>query len=131
MNKFFDDFWKIYPRRTAKKAAIKEFIKAIKEGATPMEIIDGTKRYSEYVLSNDTELRYIKHASTFLHQGCWEDEYVINGDKKQEVSREESLWIGRVKCWKGGSGIWYDAWGPKPGEPYCECPPKYLLKHVA
>ncbi|MDK6598584.1 hypothetical protein QP226_10095, partial [Aerococcus urinae] len=40
----FANFWQAYPRKTGKKAAAKAYAKAIKEGATPEELLQGAAR---------------------------------------------------------------------------------------
>ena len=65
----FNDFWQIYPRKTAKQISqkawsrlgIKDQIKAIK---------DCIPRYK------DTPKQFIPHASTYLNQFRWEDEII-------------------------------------------------------
>jgi hypothetical protein len=68
----FDEFWFKYPRKVAKKEAMKAFNKL-----TPMEqdlaccAIDD---HLEYWKLKETGTEYIPHASTWLNQGRYEDE---------------------------------------------------------
>lgn len=66
----FDEFWNVVPRKVSKKAARKAFIKAI-ETTDPQTIIDGMRRYRD---DPNREDAFTKHPSTWLNQGCWEDE---------------------------------------------------------
>ena len=68
----FESFWGVYPRRIAKKEAMKKFDKAVGDGADPQKIIDGAKAYSRSV--EGKEQKYIAHPSTWLNQGRWDDE---------------------------------------------------------
>lgn len=68
----FDEFWEVYPRRIAKKEAMKKFDKAVKDGVDPQELIDGAKAYAASVAGK--EQKYIAHPTTWLNQGRWEDE---------------------------------------------------------
>lgn len=68
----FESFWVVYPRRIAKKEAMKKFTKAVGDGADPQKIIDGAKAYSRSV--EGKEQKYIAHPSTWLNQGRWDDE---------------------------------------------------------
>lgn len=68
----FESFWGVYPRRIAKKEAMKKFDKAVGDGADPQKIIAGAKAYSRSV--EGKEQKYIAHPSTWLNQGRWDDE---------------------------------------------------------
>ena len=58
-------FWPVYPRRVAKDAALKAFIKARKTAALA-EIMAGLRRY---VFREDPEFQ--PHAATWLNAGSW------------------------------------------------------------
>lgn len=68
----FDDFWKIYPRRVAKRAAQKAWDKEIKAGTDPSVIISGLRAQLPVFARKDEQ--FIPHASTWIHQGRFEDE---------------------------------------------------------
>ena len=68
----FEDFWNAYPRKIAKKEAMKKFAKAVKDGADPNTIIAGAKTYAASVVGK--EPKYVAHPTTWLNQGRWEDE---------------------------------------------------------
>ena len=68
----FEDFWNAYPRKVAKKEAMKKFAKAVKDGTDPNTIIAGAKTYAASVVGK--ERKYIAHPTTWLNQGRWEDE---------------------------------------------------------
>lgn len=70
---FFEAFWIEYPRKVGKKAAAKAFAKAVKEGADPHKIIEGAVAYDLH--TGPGEERYIKHPTTWLNHGCWDDVY--------------------------------------------------------
>lgn len=69
----FEAFWVEYPRKIGKKAAVRAFAKAVKEGADPQKIIEGAIRYDLH--TGPGEERYIKHPTTWLNHGCWDDVY--------------------------------------------------------
>ena len=73
----FENFWRTYPRRIEKKSAFKAWKTALKSGATADEITAGAARYAKY-RAGEPE-RFTKHPSTWLNQGCWEDEYSTAG----------------------------------------------------
>lgn len=66
----FDEFWQAYPRKVAKKAARKEYEKALREvdHETIMKGVEAYKRnkpgYADWC-----------HPRTWLCQGRWEDDY--------------------------------------------------------
>ena len=74
---YFENFWRTYPRRIEKKSAFKAWKTALKSGATADEITAGAARYAKY-RAGEPE-RFTKHPSTWLNQGCWEDEYSTAG----------------------------------------------------
>lgn len=68
----FGDFWSIYPRKIAKRVAEKSWLKELKKGVSPIEIIEGLKRQLPYFATKDEQ--FIPHASTWLNQARYEDE---------------------------------------------------------
>jgi uncharacterized protein YdaU (DUF1376 family) len=69
----FDEFWKSYPRKTAKDSAKKAFVAALKR--TPhTEILAGVKRGQW-----NPDPRFIPYAATWLNQGRWQDETLPEG----------------------------------------------------
>lgn len=85
----FDDFWAVYPRKVDKAMARVKFeaitnggakLKMIdREGnsgaweakASPEELIIGAKAYA--LTQSDEDKRYIKHPTTWMNHGCWND----------------------------------------------------------
>lgn len=67
----FERWWTIYPRREGKQAARKSFDKALR--AVDLDrLCAGAERYARHVKYSDR--RYIKQPTTWLNQGCWDDE---------------------------------------------------------
>ncbi len=68
----FDQFWKHYPRKIAKRAAQAAFNRLTKdEQAKAVETIE---QHVAYWKLKGTEMEFICHATTWLNQGRWEDE---------------------------------------------------------
>lgn len=68
-----EQFWKIYPRKTEKKSAMAK-LEAVRKSSVPWaRFINGVKRYATSMVG--TEERYVKHPTTWLNRGCWDDEY--------------------------------------------------------
>ena len=74
----FDNFWDAYGKIGNKQQAIKSYNKSIKEGASHEEILGGLTNYQSQCQANNTEQRFIKHASTWLNNRGWEDDYTIH-----------------------------------------------------
>lgn len=77
-------FWQIYPRRVAKKAAERSYLKALSEGAKPEDIISGVKRYIAHIQEKEIQLQFVKHPATWLNGWCFEDEYTLNLPVEEE-----------------------------------------------
>jgi len=63
----FDEFWKVYPRKESKIAAEKFWLKFTPDEQSKA-ITDCQKRYEQ------SERKFIPHASTYLNGKRWEDE---------------------------------------------------------
>ena len=70
-NDAFQEFWKHYPRAVAKKHAYKSFLKFDKKHWS--KIVHGAKYFAR--LNEQTEERFIPHASTWLNQERWLDAF--------------------------------------------------------
>jgi len=66
----FDDFWRAYPRRAGKKAALQAWLAAIREADADC-IVEAARRYSN---DPNREPRFTPHPATWLRQGRWDDE---------------------------------------------------------
>lgn len=67
----FDEFWRAYPRRVEKAAARKAFAKVVAAGIDPQVL---TEAAAAYAALPGRETRFTKHPTTWLNQGCWDDE---------------------------------------------------------
>lgn len=68
-----DRFWREYPRRIAKKAAMRALEKVKREGVLWLKLIAAVRLYAQHCAARG-EPEYIKHPATWLNGGCWEDE---------------------------------------------------------
>lgn len=67
----FEAFWKVYPRREGKGAALKAWRAALK--LSPVDpIMAAAARYADQHLTS--EQRFIKQPATWLNGRCWNDE---------------------------------------------------------
>jgi uncharacterized protein YdaU (DUF1376 family) len=85
-----EQFWTMYPRRTEKKAAIAKLDALRKSGKVPWTVfLLGVTRHAAACAG--TEERYIKHPTTWLNRGCWEDEQSQNGGGNGQARRNDSI----------------------------------------
>lgn len=68
----FDQFWKAYPRKTAKKAALKAWLTAIKDAPSPQFIIEKATAYAKDPTRED---KFTAYPATWLNQGRYMDEF--------------------------------------------------------
>lgn len=70
----FDEWWQGWPKKVSKGAARTAFKKALK--VTDIETLTTARdAYARLVRSRPDGMKFCKHASTWLNQECWEDEY--------------------------------------------------------
>ena len=68
----FEQFWKVYPRKVARLAAVRAWNKALRNEADPLTIIGAAGFYAlERKMQDPT---YTKHPATWLNAACWQDE---------------------------------------------------------
>jgi hypothetical protein len=74
----FEDFWKAYPAKVAKKAAFEAFKKA-KKLADVQTITEGAWRYADWLKAKQSERPDYppKHPQGWLNHSRWEDELVM------------------------------------------------------
>lgn len=92
-NNEFEIFWKVYPRKVAKKAAELAFLKAAKH--TPVaEIISAAARYAKD--PNRVEA-YTAHPATWLNAHRWLDDPLPAREKTAEEKKAEELRLARER----------------------------------
>ena len=88
INELFDIFYKKYPIKKSKKAALKVFTKVIKTVKFE-DIMSGLENYIKDIKKKNTAPEYIKHPSTWLNQECWNDEYEQIQQTQQDYCNKE------------------------------------------
>lgn len=123
----FAEFYAAYPNKKDPASAKRAYAAALKKTPTD-EILRRTKCYA--VECEGKEKKWIKHPATWLNAEAWknegENDGSLFGQPVQRASPEVELWRGRLVASAKQSGFWPNSWGPKPGEPYCECPSAIL-----
>lgn len=74
----FEIFYSSYPRKESKGNAEKAYDKALKDGVTTEQLLDGVKRYCKHIEKNRIERQFIKKPATWLNGKCWEDSYTVD-----------------------------------------------------
>lgn len=97
----FDEFWKVYPRRAAKKAAQLAWSKAVKT-ATPETIISAALAYHASRMGKDPQ--HTAHAATWLNGERWTDEPQTHTGQTHERTNQ----AGGGKPRGGGFGRLYE-----------------------
>ena len=68
----FEFFWKHYPRKVAKRAALGAFNRITKDEQA--QAVEAIEEHVAYWKLKGTEMDFIPHPSTWLNQGRFEDE---------------------------------------------------------
>ena len=86
----FEVLWKEYPRKEGKKKAFASYKRALKNGVTDEEIMEGLEKYNQYIKKEQTDRKYIAHGSTWFNENRWQDEYDVNSNK----GSNKNSWAG-------------------------------------
>lgn len=106
-NMDFATFWQLYPRKIAKRAAEKAWIKL--STTEQQQALEAIPCHIRYWKARDTQQEFIPHASTWLNQGRWEDEIEI----KQSTEIKVAWWSSESAMLAKGKE--YNI-APRPGE---------------
>ena len=87
----FDNLWKLYPKKIGKKDALRHYIRNRKNKVPYETILDGLKKYVEYINNTNTPTQFIKDGSTWFNQESWNDE------REVEHKETEEEWIARME----------------------------------
>jgi len=87
----FEEFFEFYQKHGTEQKALKSYTTAIKEGATYEAIIKGLKKYQAQCRANNIEQRFIKHASTWLNDKGWKQEYPIYRTQSKSTTLKEAI----------------------------------------
>ena len=73
----FDQLWSQYPNKQGKQKAFIAYQKAVKNGATFDEVMQGIQNYNFFIEQTRLEQQFVKHGSTWFNQHGWEDDYTV------------------------------------------------------
>lgn len=101
----FVEAWAAYPKRPGNSRAdsYTQWLRRVKEGVDPLDMLEGTRRYARFVVAEGTEPRYRKQAQTFYGPGRhFENDWTPSGpadpltSRVAEVVAEEDAAIERT-----------------------------------
>lgn len=90
-NNEFESIWKLYPKKSGKTNAMKDFDKALKAGVSPELIKSKLEEYLKQIKIKGTPKQYIKNGSTWFHQKGWEDEYDFTPDVQRGYGNKKQI----------------------------------------
>ena len=83
-------FLEVYPKRGDAKKPIKEKLRSALKVASFEEILEGAKRYAEFMDWSD---QYVAMAKTWLYQERWTEEYPTNPEKVKRDNYQKSMQV--------------------------------------
>lgn len=86
VKELFDDFWKEYPKKSDKRAALKAFRSALTRESFE-NILAGAIRYAND--PNLPEPQYVKHPATWLNADAWENPPLPPRKKGKDSAKDE------------------------------------------
>lgn len=72
----FADWYSRYPRHEGRKAALRAYRTARRQGAAADQLTAGRDRYRTKLERERTQARFVKTPAAWLNGGCWDDEQV-------------------------------------------------------
>ncbi|WP_129692338.1 phage replisome organizer N-terminal domain-containing protein [Gottfriedia acidiceleris] len=85
----FNEFWSIYPRKEGKKKSQDKFKKVLKTYSFE-QIMNGTKKYIEYLYKTKTQKQFIKQPLTFLNGEHFNDEFTGGPNGKTRFNPDDN-----------------------------------------
>lgn len=79
----FEVFWGLYPKRVAKKAALKAWV-----GLVEADQATATKAVASWPFDMREDGRFVPHASSWLNQRRWEDDGIVDPVKSRREARD-------------------------------------------
>lgn len=82
----FAKFWSVYPRKVGKGEARKAWLKLVKAGIDPADIIAGAERYRDDPKRQRSEIEFTKHPGPWLNAERWTD--ILNAPQQSQPALE-------------------------------------------
>lgn len=113
----FDEFWAVYPRPVGKPYAQKAFMRAVRTGASPAEIIAGAARFAAERAAQEPHLaqreRFTPYPATWLNREGWADQPAVAPSTHRAFDRRHdaenfTLRVAAAEHAKGARGLLAD-----------------------
>lgn len=96
----FERFWKAYPRKTAKQAAIKAWNRLAPDERLTRKLLCSLEAQKQSAQWKDEGGRFIPHPATWLNGRRWEDECSTAASEKRSSSFDLSLIMEHARTHK-------------------------------
>jgi len=94
----FDEFWNIYPKnRASRKNSLEKYKSTRKKGITHETIINGARQYFQLTKRERTEQKFIAHATTWLSQERWNNDYTETDNQRGLQQEDDSGFNERLQ----------------------------------
>lgn len=93
---YMEQFWDFYPRRVAKKTALKALEKVKRSNEVPFEVLlSAVKMYARATAGKDRQ--FVAHPATWINGGRWDDEdlqpkAVVSSTGLVRISQDTPQW---------------------------------------
>ena len=96
VQKTFNSIWKIWGKKLGKTQAIEAYKKALREGYTPQQILEGAQNFMGSTLAPEyaSDVKYMPSLATFIAERSFLDEFPRR-KTTAEVAREASQWVAQ------------------------------------
>lgn len=94
--KTFNSIWHIWGKKLGKTQAIEAYKKALREGYTPQQILEGAQNFMGSTLAPEyaSDVKYMPSLATFIAERSFLDEFPRR-KTTAEVAREASQWVAQ------------------------------------
>lgn len=94
--KTFNSIWHIWGKKLGKTQAIEAYKKALHEGHTPQQILNGAQNFMESTLAPEyaSDVKYMPNLATFITEHSFLDEFPRR-KTTEEVAKEASQWVAQ------------------------------------
>jgi hypothetical protein len=129
----FDQWYQVYPRKKAPKAARCAFDKLRQSGeVTFADLMAATKRFATAEAARPiAERKFIPYPASWLNDGSYAEEPEVHAATptgapiRDPSTFSDADWSARFRQFCS-SGEWSGLWGPRPGVHGCKVPPHIL-----
>jgi hypothetical protein len=129
----FDQWYQVYPRKKAPKAARRAFDKLRQSGeVTFPDLMAATKRFAAAEAARPiAERKFIPYPASWLNDGSYAEEPEVHAAAptgapiRDPSTFSEADWLARLRQFHS-NGEWSGLWGPRPGVHGCKVPPHIL-----